>query len=138
VSISSRRFLATVYAQVSVNDGGYASNVFTPTGAAHYCNVVETSARERLGTTATQHTHDAMIEVADEVSVPQNAMLVVASLMVGGVTAQYQVRGVIPRPRRRALWLVCERTDVPLNAGSLTAGGLAPADGTETANGVLV
>ena len=138
MSASLRRWRAAVYLQQVTNDAGYASEAYVSTGVEYWCNVVETSAREKLRTMTTQHEHDATLDVADEAVIPENCLLVISDTGFAAAPVQYLVRGVIPRPLARSQWLVCQRTDVPLASGSLTASGLAPATGIETANGILV
>lgn len=111
MSISSRSATLVIYAPTVTNDGGYASSSYATDGTEYFCRVVESSVRERMATGQPADATTALVELADEITVPRNALF-----RINGLT--YRIRGQTRRPAKRMVqytveWLDQAFTGVP-------------------------
>lgn len=129
MSISSRSQVARLYTPVQANDSGYASTVYLTDGTLYFCRVVESSVRERLTTGQIDGATTALLELADEITVPAQALFLVNGLL-------YRIKGVTRRPVKRVNQYAVEWLDQPMGDTELTADGSWKADGSRQANGL--
>lgn len=106
MSLSSRAQTLTIYTPVVTNDGGYASPSYTTDGTEYFCRVVESSVRERMATGQPAGATTALVELADEIVVPRDALF-----RLNGLT--YRIRGATRRPMKRIVQYTVEWLDQP-------------------------
>lgn len=108
MSISARQQTCLIYTPTIANDGGYASPSYSTTGTLYFCRVVERSSRERMATGKISGETLAVLELADDIAVGNDALFVVNSLT-------YRITGIVRRPLRRVNQFAVEWLDQPMN-----------------------